>query len=177
MTEPSGPDATGRRPDRAALAIAILLVVVAAVVAYDAFTIRAGVASYSRVGPAVFPYAVAGCLALLGLATAIHAFRHPAPPREALALTPAAWIVGGLIGQIALLSVAGFSIATGVVFAATAAAFGKTRIWITYPIGVAFTLAVWLVFAMVLRLVLPSGPLEKFAQGAISSLIASIGGG
>ncbi len=154
----------GRRPDRATLVIAALLILLAAGVAYDAATLRAGVASYSRVGPEVFPFAIAGCLAALGVATAISAFRFAAAPPEAVALPPVALIAGGLLGQILLLNVAGFSLATGIVFAATAAALGRPKVWFTYPIGVVFSLTVWLVFAMALKLVLPAGPLEEFAR-------------
>src|SRR5262245_29275966 len=65
---------SGRRPDKATLAVAILLLVLAAGVAYDAATIRGGVASYARIGPEVFPFAIAGGLAALGVATAISAY-------------------------------------------------------------------------------------------------------
>jgi putative tricarboxylic transport membrane protein len=161
----------GRRPDRASLVIAALLILLAAGVAYDAATLRAGVASYSRVGPEVFPFAIAGCLAALGVATAVSAFRSVAVPRAGVALLPVALIAGGLLGQILLLNVAGFSLATGLVFAATAAALGRPKVWFTYPIGVAFSLAVWLVFAMALKLVLPAGPLEQFARAETTLVV------
>ena len=72
-----------------------------------------------------------------------------------------AWIVGGLVAQIALLPYAGFSIATGAVFAATAKAFGRGPLWFTYPVGVIFALAIWLFFAKGLQLVLPAGPARE----------------
>ncbi len=169
----------GRRPDKATLVIAVLLLLLAAGVAYDAATIRAGVASYSRIGPQVFPFAIAGCLAVLGVGTAISAFRGAAGSREPVALAPVALIAGGLIGQIALLNLAGFSLAPGLVFAATAAALGRPKVWFTYPIGVGFSLAVWLVFAMALKLVLPAGPLEAFARAEatlVADFVATEGG-
>jgi putative tricarboxylic transport membrane protein len=161
----------GRRPNKATLVIAVLLLVLAAGVAYDAATIRAGVASYSRIGPAVFPFGVAGCLAALGIATAISAFRGAAGSWEPVRLAPVALIAGGLVGQILLLNVAGFSLATGLVFAATAAALGRPKVWFTYPIGVVFSLAVWLVFAMALKLVLPAGPLEVVARAEATLVV------
>jgi putative tricarboxylic transport membrane protein len=161
----------GRRPDRAKLVIAALLLLLATGVAWDAATIRAGVASYSRVGPQVFPFAIAGCLAALCVGTVISAFRSVAGPREPVALAPVALIAGGLVGQIALLNVAGFSLATGLVFAATAAALGRPKVWFTYPIGVVFSLAVWLVFAMALKLVLPAGPLEEVARAEATVVV------
>jgi putative tricarboxylic transport membrane protein len=74
---------------------------------------------------------------------------------------PIAWVVGGLVAQIGLLPYAGFSIATGAVFAATAKAFGRGPLWFTYPIGVTFALSIWLFFSKALQLVLPAGPLEN----------------
>ena len=53
---------TGRRPDRAALVIALALIALGAVVAWDAAHMRTGVAAYSRIGPRAFPYAIAAGL-------------------------------------------------------------------------------------------------------------------
>ncbi|GAJ91960.1 hypothetical protein RRH01S_03_00280 [Rhizobium rhizogenes NBRC 13257] len=70
------------------------------------------------------------------------------------------WIVGGLAAQMLLLKPLGFSIATGLLFAATAAAFGKRKLWISIPLGIALCLGVWLIFSGLLQLSLPAGPLE-----------------
>ena len=150
-----------RRPDWAALVIALILIGIGAVVAWDAFNMRAGVATYSRVGPKAFPYAVSFGLLLLGVLTGVQALRKKPAIREAPAITPIFWIVGGLAVQIALLPYAGFSLATGAVFAATAKAFGRGPLWMTYPIGVGIALSVWLFFSKVLQLILPAGPLER----------------
>ena len=56
---------------------------------------------------------------------------------------------------------AGFSIATGLLFAAAARGFGRGPLWMTIPIGIVFSFLVWLVFAKGLQLTLPAGPLEK----------------
>jgi putative tricarboxylic transport membrane protein len=159
VTEPTAP--SGRRPDRAALVIALVLIAAGAVVAWDAAHIRSGVAAYSRIGPRAFPYAVAAGLVVLGILTAFEGIRHAAPPRPREAIGPMAWIVGGLLLQIALLRYVGFSIATGAVFAATARGFGRGPLWMTYPIGVVFALLIWLLFSKGLLLVLPAGPLER----------------
>jgi putative tricarboxylic transport membrane protein len=151
-----------RRPDRAALGIAVLLVAAGIVVAWDVVHMRTGAAAYSRVGPKTFPSAIAAGLVLLGLLTAFQAaFREPAAPAERGEWRPMAWIAGGLVAQIVLLPFAGFSIATGAVFAATAKAFGSGRLWLTYPAGVVMSLAIWLFFSRGLQLVLPAGPLER----------------
>lgn len=61
-----------RRPDWAALAIAIALVLIACVIFWDSARL-ASVTGYSPVGPATVPYAIAFCLVGLALWTAIEA--------------------------------------------------------------------------------------------------------
>jgi putative tricarboxylic transport membrane protein len=161
MSEEGAPPPVERRPERAALVIALGLLALAAVVAWDAAHMRTGVAAYSRIGPRAFPYAVAAGLAILGLITAIAAFRDPQPPPHRDEVRPILWIVGGLVAQIVLLPYAGFSLATGAVFAATARAFGRGPLWFTYPVGAAIALAIWLFFSKGLLLVLPAGPIER----------------
>lgn len=155
------PSDAERRPDWAALVIAGLLLSLAAVIAWETAHMRTGVATYSRIGPRAFPYGVAAGLAILATLTAVQAFRTVPAARERDELRPIAWIVGGLIIQIALLPYTGFSLATGAVFAATARAFGRGPLWLTYPAGVLFALAIWLFFARGLNLILPAGPLER----------------
>lgn len=150
-----------RRPDRAALVAALLLLFLAAIVAWDVAHMRTGAAAYSRIGPRAFPYAIAIGLAILALLTAVQAFRDAPEPRHRDDIAPMAWIVGGLLAQILLLPYAGFSIATGAVFAATAKGFGRGPVWISYPAGVVFALLIWLFFSKALQLVLPAGPLER----------------
>ena len=150
-----------RRPDPAALVIALVLIGIGAVVAWDAYSMRAGAASYSRIGPKAFPYAVSLGLLVLGVLTAVQALRAEPAIRDRIAFAPIFWIVGGLAVQIALLPYAGFSLATGAVFAATAMAFGRGPLWMTYPIGVGISLSVWLFFSKALQLILPAGPLER----------------
>ncbi|MFD2440460.1 tripartite tricarboxylate transporter TctB family protein [Paracoccus kondratievae] len=70
------------------------------------------------------------------------------------------WIVAGLAAQLILLNVAGFSIATGLLFAFTARAFGKRNLAMTIPIGIAVSFVVWTIFSQLLMLHLPAGPLE-----------------
>jgi len=149
-----------RRADLAALVIALLLIAVGAVVAWDVRHMPAGVAAYSRIGPKAFPFAIAAGLICLGILTIIQAFREHAPPVERDEWQPITWIIGGLVAQIVLLRYAGFAIATGAVFAATAKAFGRGPLWFTYPAGVVMSLAIWLFFSKGLQLILPAGPLE-----------------
>lgn len=152
-----------RRPDWAAFGIAAVLVAIAAVIFADASRLRE-VMGYSPVGPSTVPMVIAFVLILLAVWTVFAAFRHDFPEREKQEISPVAWIVGGLAAQMLLLNTAGFSIATGVLFAATAAGFGKRRIWISLPLGIVLCLIVWLIFAGLLQLSLPAGPLERLFQ-------------
>src|SRR5690606_3966291 len=106
-------------------------------------------------------YVVASGLLLLAGGTIISALRNGFPARSKDDYRPIFWVVGGLVGQILLLSTAGFSIATGVLFAFTAKAFGRGPLWKTIPIGVVFAFIVWFIFAKGLQLSLPTGVLER----------------
>ena len=115
---------------------------------------------YAKVGPTTLPYAMAGFLALLAVGHVLSAFRHGMPEREADRIGPMLWIVGGLVLQMLLLKTAGFAIATGLLFAFTARGFGKGPLWFTIPLGIVVSLVIWLIFAGLLNLSLPAGPLE-----------------
>jgi len=149
-----------RRPDVAALLIAAGLLIVGAVVLWDASRISGG-AGYARVGPSTVPNLIGICLLVLAAWTAFEGWRGDFPEREAQNYPPLVWIVGGLAAQMLLLTTAGFSIATGLLFAATAKAFGKGPLWKTIPIGIVISFIVWAVFAKLLQLSLPAGPLER----------------
>lgn len=149
-----------RRPDGAALVIALILAVIAGVIIWQTSLMRVPPIQ-QRVGPTVFPYVIAGGLLLLAVGTVVSALRGSFPAREKGDMAPMLWIVGGLLAQIMLLSTAGFAIATGLLFAFTAKGFGRGPLWQTIPIGIAFSLLVWFIFARGLQLSLPAGPLER----------------
>ena len=160
MSKGNHPSTQARRPDRAALVIAVFLAALGGLIFWDASRLAA-MANYSRIGPATVPYVVATGLLVLAVWTVFEALRGDFPQRERQEFGPVVWIVGGLALQMLLLKPLGFSIATGLLFAATAAGFGKRKLWITVPLGIAFCLGVWLVFAGLLQLSLPAGPLEN----------------
>ena len=149
-----------RRPDGAAFVIAAILATIAVVIFWQTSQMRVPPVQ-QRVGPQVFPYIVATGLALLSIGTFVSALRNGFPERSKDDFAPIAWIVGGLVAQILLLSTAGFSIATGVLFALTAKGFGRGPLWQTIPIGIVFAFIVWFIFATGLQLSLPAGPLER----------------
>jgi putative tricarboxylic transport membrane protein len=156
----TGSSSPERRPDGAALVIAAILAGIAVVIFWQTSQMRVPPVQ-QRVGPTVFPYVVASGLVVLAIGTVISAFRNGFPQRSKDDYRPIFWVVGGLVLQILLLSTAGFSIATGVLFAFTAKAFGRGPLWQTIPIGTVFSFLVWIIFAKGLQLSLPSGWLEN----------------
>ncbi|WP_055049786.1 tripartite tricarboxylate transporter TctB family protein [Devosia sp. A16] len=148
-----------RRPDWAALVIAAGLMALALLVAWDASRLGAG-GAYARIGPQTIPYVIAICLAGLAVWTVIAAYRHDFPEREQQDLPPVLWIVGGLIAQMALIKYAGFSIATGILFAMAARGMGKVSLPLALLSGILISAVVWFVFARLLQLTLPAGPPE-----------------
>jgi putative tricarboxylic transport membrane protein len=159
MSKGNTPLTQTRRPDRAALVIAVFLAGLAGLIFWDTSRL-AKITSYSGIGPATIPFVIASVLLLLAAWTVFEALRGDFPARERQEFGPVIWIIGGLAAQMLTLKPLGFSIATGLLFAATAAGFGKRKLWFTIPIGIVLCLGVWLVFAGLLQLSLPAGPLE-----------------
>ena len=148
-----------RRPDRAALVIAPVLFLLAGIIWWDAGRL-AEMSNYSRIGPATVPHVVSIGLALLSIWTAFEAWRGDFPEREPIEVKPVICIVAGLAAQMLLLKAAGFSIATGLLFALTAFGFGRRKLWISLPIGIGLSFVVYIIFGRFLQLSLPAGPLE-----------------
>jgi len=157
-TDPSQPRA---QPDKAAFGVAVFLAALALLIAWNAAHLNANLASYSLVGAAAFPYAVAALLLAAALGTAVAAAKGEFPDREPLELSRLAWILAGMVAQIALLGFAGFSIATGFLFALTARGFGGKPLWLTIPIGIVLSFILYVLFSKGLELSLPKGPLER----------------
>ena len=153
-----------RRPDRAALFIAAGLAGMGAVVLTDVRRLH-GTAGYSQVGPATIPEVVGVGLILLAVWTVVEAWRGDFPLRGRQQVVPVFWVVAGLAGQLLLLGVAGFSIATGVLFGLTARAFGLRNLPLGLGIGIAISFVVWAIFSQLLNLNLPVGPLERLVGG------------
>lgn len=159
MSEPVAPETHKRRPDVAALIIAAALALLGAVIAWDATRLGAG-GAYARIGPQTIPYAIAICLGLLAVWTAIEAVRGDFPEREKQEFAPIIWIVGGLLAQLILIKFAGFSIATAILFAMTARGLGKVSLPLALAAGLVLSVLIWFVFSRLLALTLPAGPLE-----------------
>jgi hypothetical protein len=92
---------SSRRPDGAALVIAVILAAIAAVIFWQTSQMRVPPIQ-ARIGPTVFPYVVASALVLLSIGTAISAIRRGFPERSDDNYVPIFWIVGGLVAQLLL---------------------------------------------------------------------------
>ena len=149
-----------RRPDGAAFVLALVMAVIAAVIIWQTSIMRVPPIQ-AKVGPQVFPYAIAGGLLLLSIGTALSAWRGSFPAREKDSYGPMLWIIAGLIGQMLLIGWAGFAIGTAVLFGFTAKGFGRGPLWQTIPIGFVLAFVIWFIFARGLQLSLPAGPIER----------------
>ncbi len=159
----SGPDISGRRlsgGDVPTLAMGILLIVLGALTAYDAAHLRQP-ATDVGVGPSTFPMMIAGGLVILGALTIRSAFGNQAVSFGIPNKAPLFWILGGLIAEILLLDVTGFTFATGVMFALSARGFAKRSFLLLLPIGLLVAFIAYVGFRFGLQLYLPEGPLEK----------------
>lgn len=151
---------TPRRVDKAGLLIALVLLVLAGTIWLDMSTLQ--LSSVYGVGPKAMPIVVAVGLAVLGLGNAISAFRGDLPERETLDWKPIVLIVGGLALLIACIKFnVGFIPATAILFACTSAAFGRRAFLTDLAIGFGAGLVIYLLFAKLLTLSLPMGPLER----------------
>jgi putative tricarboxylic transport membrane protein len=149
-----------RRVDMAGLSIAILLLAFAGLVWWDLSGLRLN--STYGVGPRAMPMVVAAGLALLAIGNGIAALRGDLPERESLLWRPIILIIGGLVVMMGFIYFGvGFILATTVLFAATAAAFGRTAFLVDLLIGFVLGFVIYLVFSKLLALSLPMGPLEN----------------
>lgn len=149
-----------RGADRPALVVGVLLLIVAAFVGYDAS--QQTITSNYGVGPTAMPYVVCTGLVALGLAHFVVAFREGLPKPEAADSGALLWIVAGLVGLIACIALGGgFIIAITIVFAFTARGFGRRALLVDAAIGFVLGLVIFVVFAKLLTLLLPMGPLER----------------
>lgn len=149
-----------KRPDRAAVAIAVLLLAIAAVIAWDTSTLQ--LAPTYGLGPKMMAYAVAAGMAVIGAANLLMAWQGGFPERESYDPKAIVLILGGFAALIAIIAFGGgFIIATAVLFAATAAAFGRKAVIVDLIIGAVLGVAVYLLFDKLLTLSLPAGPLER----------------
>jgi putative tricarboxylic transport membrane protein len=149
-----------KQADPAGLIVAALLAVSAAVLVWDAS--RIPVSQTYGLGPQAMPVVIAVGLGLLAIGNLLMALRGDLPARERTDPGAIVLILGGLAALIALIGLGGgFILATAVLFAATAAAFGRRALATDFAIGIVLGLVVYLLFDKLLTLSLPAGPLER----------------
>jgi putative tricarboxylic transport membrane protein len=148
--------ATGRRPDGAAFIIAAVLAALGALLIWQGYTIP-DKGGYAGIGSGHPPIFVGGGLLLLAMTHVWNGLRHQAASVPRQQPLPVLFILAGLALQLILLKPLGFSIASGLLFACTAAAFGKRNFAVSLPVGLGFALTVYGVFDQLLKLNLPAG--------------------
>jgi len=152
------------RPAKPELLLAVGVIALSGVVAYGTTEIPVS-PLYSKIGPTVFPYIVVTGLGALGLALLAASLRggwteddpetHVPPDLRALG-----WLLLGLLLNVALISYLGFIIASILLFACVARAFGSTRIGRDALIGAILALVTYLGFDRVLGFSIGAGILE-----------------
>ncbi len=149
-----------RRIDVAGLAIALILLLLAGLIWWDMSKLQ--ILSPYDLGPKVMPVVVSIGLAILALGNAVAAFRGDLPARDSLDWKPIILILGGLVSLIVLIGLGGgFMIGTALLFAATSTAFGRRAFVMDLVIGAVLAILIYLLFAKLLTLSLPTGPLER----------------
>jgi putative tricarboxylic transport membrane protein len=156
--------ATGRRPHGAAFIIAAILAGLGALLIWQGAAIP-DKGGYAGVSSGHAPIFVGACLWLLALAHVWKGLSHGEMPVPRQQPVPVLFIIAGLALQLILLHPLGFSIASGLLFACTAAAFGKRNFAVSLPVGIAFAMAVYGVFDQLLKLNLPAGFPETLIFG------------
>ena len=120
------------------------------------------------VGPRVFPYVVGALLLVLGLALTVQVLRGrtgvPDESEDVDAAAPTSWltvgaIVAALLGHVNLIVPAGWPVAAAFLFAATSFVLGARRVVLTLAVSAALAIVLQFLFAHVLGLGIPPGPL------------------
>lgn len=142
------------------LAVGLALILVAALTAWDASSMRIR-ANYG-IGPEATSYLVAIILAILGFAHLPAAFRGPDVEAEKADWRAVAWVAIALASLIASVAFGGgFILGSTLLFAFTARAFGRQALLVDLAIGLFLAILVFLLFNKLLSLTLPMGLLER----------------
>ena len=114
---------------------------------------------YSRVGPRVFPFLVAGGLIVVGLLNVLESWKgKQTPPDEHKATPwPIALISAAILADALLLERLGFVVSSTMLFALVAAGFGSRRHLRNLLVGLALASLAYVTFVYGLGLNLPGG--------------------
>lgn len=152
-----------RQPAWNDVAVGLGVCVLALVVGWQT-TLIPDNAVYAKVGPKVIPWLATGLLGVLGVALTLQGWRGGWEHEDAGALDYASLglMVLGLVLNVALIDVSGFIIASTVLFALTARAFGSRRSLRDAVIGFALATIAYIGFDRVLGYRIGSGLVERF---------------
>jgi putative tricarboxylic transport membrane protein len=120
---------------------------------------------YAQAGPTIAPKISAAGLGLLGLALLASALRggwQPDEERETAPDLPALlWVLSGLVLNVLLIGVAGFTVASILLFVCVARGFGSRAFLRNTLIGAAFALIAYFGFAEALGINIGAGWVEN----------------
>jgi putative tricarboxylic transport membrane protein len=148
---------------RADLAVAIGVVAIGVIAGWQASVIPAN-ALYATIGPAVFAWAAAAMLVVMGLLLVKDALRGGWSSAEDFGEVDelgGVWMILGLVINLAIIDTMGFIVASTLLFICTARAFGSRQS--ARDAGIGFTLAVaaYIGFDRVLGYKIGSGVIER----------------
>lgn len=149
-----------RRIDFAGIVIAAVLMILAGVIFWDMTSLQ--LSSVYGLGPKAMLIVVATGLVLLAVGNFVLALKGDIPTPDEADPKALLLIIGGLAALIGLIGMGGgFIPATAILFATTAAAFGRRAFLTDLAIGFALAVVIYLLFVKLLSLTLPAGPLER----------------
>lgn len=152
-----------RQPAWDDVAVGLGVCALAIIVAWQTMLIPDN-AIYAKVGPKVVPWLATGLLGVLGVALAVQGWRggwQHDEAGEAIHYPALGMLLLGLVLNVALIDAAGFIIASTVLFALTARAFGSKRIARDAGIGLALAAVAYVGFDRVLGYRIGSGLIER----------------
>jgi putative tricarboxylic transport membrane protein len=151
----------GRGPAWGDAAVGVAAMALAAIVGWQTTLIPTN-AIYAQVGPKVIPWMATAMLAVLGALLTLRGLRggwdHEQP--GGFNVWALAWLLLGLVLNVALIGVAGFIIASTLLFVCTALAFGSRNVLRDAAIGFALALVSYVGFDRVLGYKIGSGLIE-----------------
>jgi putative tricarboxylic transport membrane protein len=121
--------------------------------------------TYSKVGPRVFPFAVAGGLVLLGILYLLESWRGIQTPTDehTISIWPVAVISAGIVLDALLFEWLGFILSSALLFLLVAIGFGSRMYLRDLVLGFALATAAYFTFVYGLGLSLPSGILAGWS--------------
>ncbi|WP_119421311.1 tripartite tricarboxylate transporter TctB family protein [Desertibaculum subflavum] len=142
--------------------LAVAVLVLAALIAIGAWAVPTP-PPHVKVGPAVLPAAVAVLTLLMGAGLLAAALRggwlSDEERAEQVSYLQLGWVLLGLAANVALIGLAGFTIASTVLFVCVARGFGSRRPLRDAVIAVVFAALAYLGFDTVLGIRIGAGPL------------------